>query len=200
MAAIQSERPGTMGAIIGLSAERVGELCRDRARRRQRLAGEPQHACHRRSSRARRSAVVKLLELAEPTAGERAIRLQVGGGVSQRADGARAERPGGDDAGPSVAGSASRRWSQTRPRRWYDSASGVREALVAQIASPVLWVDCVRTLDRTRASHRFSSSAPGRVLSGLVSQVEPEAETFAADSPKKLAKFLERKPTPDGLA
>jgi len=38
----------------------------------------------------------------------------------------------------------------------------------------------------------FLELGSGRVLSGLVRQVEPEAETFAADSPKKLAKFLER--------
>jgi [acyl-carrier-protein] S-malonyltransferase len=71
------------------------------------------------------------------------------------------------------------------------SADDVRAALVAQIASPVLWVQCVRTLIDAGVTS-FLELGPGRVLSGLVRQVEPEAETFAADSPKKLAKFLEQ--------
>ncbi len=37
-----------------------------------------------------------------------------------------------------------------------------------------------------------SSSGSGRVLVGLVRRIDPEVDAFAADSPKKLAKFVER--------
>jgi len=39
---------------------------------------------------------------------------------------------------------------------------------------------------------RFLELGSGRVLSGLVRQIDGDVETFAADSPKKLAKFVER--------
>jgi hypothetical protein len=38
----------------------------------------------------------------------------------------------------------------------------------------------------------FLELGSGRVLGGLVRQIEPEAEVLSADSPKKLSKFLER--------
>ena len=65
------------------------------------------------------------------------------------------------------------------------------EALVAQIASAVRWVDCVQTLV-SNGCDRFLELGSGRTLSGLVRQIDSEVETFSADSPKKLAKFAER--------
>ena len=38
----------------------------------------------------------------------------------------------------------------------------------------------------------FLELGPGRVLSGLVRQIDPDVETFPADSPEKLATFKER--------
>jgi [acyl-carrier-protein] S-malonyltransferase len=67
----------------------------------------------------------------------------------------------------------------------------VREALIAQIASPVLWIDCVRTL-RREGCDTFLELGSGRTLSGLIRQIDGDAETFSADSPKKLEKFAER--------
>jgi [acyl-carrier-protein] S-malonyltransferase len=71
------------------------------------------------------------------------------------------------------------------------TADEVREALIAQIASPVLWVDTVRTL-RAEGCDVFLELGAGRTLSGLIRQIDRDAETFAADSPKKLAKFADR--------
>ena len=71
------------------------------------------------------------------------------------------------------------------------TADGVNAALVAQIASPVLWADCVRTLV-DNGCDTFLELGPGRTLSGLVRQIDPEVQTFAADSPGKLDKFVER--------
>jgi [acyl-carrier-protein] S-malonyltransferase len=57
--------------------------------------------------------------------------------------------------------------------------------------SPVLWVACVETLVENGCD-TFLELGSGRVLTGLVRQINSDVETFAADSPKKLAKFLER--------
>jgi [acyl-carrier-protein] S-malonyltransferase len=189
MAAIQSQRPGTMGAIIGLSAERVGELC-ETARAAGSVAPANLNTPTQTVVSGEEDAVVKLLELAEADGAERAIRLQVGAAfhseLMEPVQSALAETMEGlqwQDPHPPLVSNAS--------AKAVDSADGVREALVAQIASPVLWVDCVRTLVNAGVTS-FLELGSGRTLSGLVRQVEPEAETFAADSPKKLAKFLER--------
>jgi [acyl-carrier-protein] S-malonyltransferase len=189
MAAIQSQRPGTMGAIIGLTAERVGELC-ETARAAGSVSPANLNTPTQTVVSGEEDAVVKLLELAEADGAERAIRLQVGAAfhseLMEPVQSALAETMQGlqwQDPHPPLVSNAS--------AKAVDSASGVREALVAQIASPVLWADCVHTLVDAGVTS-FLELGSGRVLSGLVRQVEPEAETFAADSPKKLAKFLER--------
>jgi [acyl-carrier-protein] S-malonyltransferase len=189
MAAIQSQRPGTMGAIIGLSAERVGELC-ETARAAGSVSPANLNTPTQTVVSGEEDAVVRLLELAEADGAERAIRLQVGAAfhseLMEPVQSALAETMQGlqwQDPHPPLVSNAS--------AKAVDSADGVREALVAQIASPVLWADCVRTLVDAGVTS-FLELGSGRVLSGLVRQVEPEAETFAADSPKKLAKFLER--------
>jgi [acyl-carrier-protein] S-malonyltransferase len=68
-------------------------------------------------------------------------------------------------------------------------AAGVREALIAQIASPVRWVDCVQTLVASGCTD-FLELGPGRVLSGLVRQVAGgDVRAVSADSPSKLEEF-----------
>jgi len=189
MAEIQSQRPGTMGAVIGLPAEQVSELC-ETARAAGSVAPANLNTPTQTVVSGEEAAVVKLLELAEAAGAERAIRLQVGAAfhseLMEPVQTALARKMQGldwKDPNPPLVSNAS--------AKTVDSATGVREALVAQIASPVLWVDCVRTLVDAGVTS-FLELGSGRVLSGLVRQVEPEAETFAADSPKKLEKFLER--------
>ena len=189
MAAIQSERPGTMGAIIGLPAERVGELCRE-ASASGTVAPANLNTPVQTVVSGEESAVVAVLALAEQAGAERAIRLQVGAAfhseLMEPVQSALAEKMEGlqwQAPSPPLVSNAS--------AQVVNGAEQVRAALVAQIASPVLWAQCVRTLIDAGVTS-FLELGPGRVLSGLVRQVEPEAETFAADSPKKLGKFLEQ--------
>jgi [acyl-carrier-protein] S-malonyltransferase len=68
------------------------------------------------------------------------------------------------------------------------TGEAVRQALIEQIASPVLWADCVAALVG-QDCRAFLELGPGRVLSGLVQQIDPSLEVFAADSPSKLSGF-----------
>jgi [acyl-carrier-protein] S-malonyltransferase len=68
------------------------------------------------------------------------------------------------------------------------TGADVRTALLTQIASPVLWVDCVQTLVGEGVT-TFLEVGPGRVLAGLVRQIATDVETFSADSPERLAEF-----------
>ena len=189
MADIQSERPGAMAAIIGLDADRVAELC-EQASEAGPVAPANLNTPVQVVCSGEEAAVLRLLELAEAAGADKAIRLQVGAAFHsvlmepvQRAMGE--EMSGLDWADPEVplAGNASGELRTT--------GQEIHEALVAQIASPVLWVDCVRTLIDSGCD-TFLELGPGRVLGGLVRQIDREVESFSADSPKKLAKFVER--------
>jgi [acyl-carrier-protein] S-malonyltransferase len=189
MADIQSERPGAMAAIIGMPAERVEELCVEASAvgsvAPANLNTPAQIVCS-----GEEAAVVKLLELAEEAGADKAIRLQVGAAFHSvlmepvQAEMAKEmENVSWSDPETPLVGNATGQVKTT--------GDEVREALVAQIASPVLWVTCVETLV-DNGCDTFLELGSGRVLTGLVRQINPDVETFAADSPKKLGKFLER--------
>jgi [acyl-carrier-protein] S-malonyltransferase len=189
MAGIQSERPGAMAAIIGLPRDKVEELCSEASAEGSvapaNLNTPEQIVCS-----GEEAAVEKLLELAEAAGADKAIRLKVGAAfhselmepVQRKMAEAMAGVSWSDPETPMV-GNATAELKTTGDQ--------VREALIAQIASPVLWVDCTRTLTENGCD-TFLELGSGRVLSGLVRQIDPEVETFAADSPKKLEKFRER--------
>jgi [acyl-carrier-protein] S-malonyltransferase len=189
MAGIQSERPGAMAAIIGLPADRVEELCSE-ARADGSVAPANLNTPEQIVCSGEEKAVEKLLELAEGAGADKAIRLKVGAAFHselmepvQKKMAEAMEGVSWSDPEIPMVGNASAELKTTGDQ--------VREALVAQIASPVLWVDCTRTLVENGCD-TFLELGSGRVLSGLVRQIDSDVETFAADSPKKLAKFRER--------
>jgi [acyl-carrier-protein] S-malonyltransferase len=73
------------------------------------------------------------------------------------------------------------------------TGAAARAALVEQMASPVLWVDVIRTL-RAEGVTTFLELGPGRVLSGLVRQIDPEAEIANANSRASLEGFVAAHP------
>jgi [acyl-carrier-protein] S-malonyltransferase len=189
MAAIQSERPGAMAAIIGLPHERVEELCAE-ASAEGAVAPANLNTLTQIVCSGEEAAVEKLLELAEAAGADKAIRLKVGAAfhsvLMEPVQKRLAETMEGldwSDPGTPLVGNASGAVKTT--------AAEVREALIAQIASPVLWVECTRTLV-DNGCDTFLELGSGRVLTGLVRQIDADVETFAADSPKKLGKFAER--------
>jgi [acyl-carrier-protein] S-malonyltransferase len=189
MAQIQSDRPGAMAAIMGLSLDQVQELCATVSSvglvAPANLNTPSQIVCS-----GEVDAVLALIEVAERAGADRAVRLQVGAAfhselmrpVQEQMAGALADASWNEPQTP-LAANASGELKQT--------AEEIREALVAQIASPVRWVDCVGTL-RRQGCDTFLELGSGRTLSALIRQIDREAQTFAADSPSKLARFAER--------
>jgi [acyl-carrier-protein] S-malonyltransferase len=189
MAEIQSQRPGAMAAIIGLDAEALRALC-DEASSAGIVAPANLNTPTQTVVSGEEPAVVKLMELALEAGAAKAIRLQTGGAfhselmrpvqekLKQLMETLSWENP----EVPLVANASGSAIS---------TADEVRSALVAQIASPVRWVDCVATM--ADADCGFIELGPGRVLSGLVRGTAPKAATFAADSPARLVKFLEQR-------
>jgi [acyl-carrier-protein] S-malonyltransferase len=189
MADIQSERPGAMAAVIGLPAEQVEELCRQASE-----IGTVRPANFNTPAQiivsGEEAAVEKVIELAEQAGAKRALRLQVGAAFHselmepvQRKLGEAMDAITWNDPETPLVSNASGKVVAT--------GEEVHRALVAQIASPVLWVDCVETMVENGCD-TFLELGPGRVLSGLVRQIDGDVETFPADSPEKLATFQER--------
>jgi [acyl-carrier-protein] S-malonyltransferase len=182
MAEVQVQRPGAMGAVIGLPSEAVAELC---AR-----VGEVEPANLNTPTQTvvsgEEAAVAELLARASEAGADRAVRLQVGAAFHSRAmrpvQAAMARRMEGlawRDPEIALAANASGTLVST--------AEEVHAALVAQIASPVRWVACVEALLAAGAGS-FLELGPGRVLTGLLKAIAPGVSGAAADGPEKVAR------------
>jgi len=194
MNAAQTERPGTMAAIIGLPIEQLEELCRTASE-----AGVVSPANLNTSQQivvsGEVAGVERVMELAQEAEADKVVRLQVGAAFHSEL------------MKPAQAKMA----EAMEDVEWHDpevpmasnasgglvtNADAVREALIAQIASPVRWVDCVRTLDSEGATS-YVEVGPGRVLSGLVKQIlGMETDVVAADSAAKLENAAAAKTAP----
>jgi [acyl-carrier-protein] S-malonyltransferase len=65
-----------------------------------------------------------------------------------------------------------------------------RDLLVAQLTSPVRWVECVETM-RVRAPDVWVELGPGKVLSGLMKRIDREQVVRAVGDPHELSTFIE---------
>jgi [acyl-carrier-protein] S-malonyltransferase len=62
-----------------------------------------------------------------------------------------------------------------------------RESLVRQVSQPVLWSESVQLMSETLGVETFVEVGPGKVLSGLVRQIAPEARTLNVETPEGVA-------------
>jgi [acyl-carrier-protein] S-malonyltransferase len=188
MAEIQKERPGTMAAIIGLPAEQLADLCKSAS-----TSGLVTLANLNTPTQivvsGEAAGVDALIELARNAGAEKTVRLQVGAAfhsplmqtVQTRLGEVMDELKWADPSIPLVANASG---------AVLTTADDVHHALLAQIASPVQWVACVRKM-REVGCGTFLEVGSGRVLTGLVRQIDPDVEAAAADSPQKIARFAE---------
>jgi [acyl-carrier-protein] S-malonyltransferase len=192
MAGAQSERPGTMAAVIGLEAERLEELCRE-ASSHGTVSPANLNTPTQIVVSGEEDAVVDLMRLAEEAGADKVVRLQVGAAfhsvlmkpVQERMRAAMEQVSFVDPEVPLVSNASGQAVT---------TADEVREALIAQIASPVRWVDCVRTLDAAGCA-TYLELGSSRVLSGLVRQVlGMETDAASVDSPAKLESFTASRP------
>ena len=188
MAQIQADRPGAMAAVLGMSADVLAELCA-RAADVGLVSLANLNTPDQIVVSGEDAAVDRLMELAREAGAGRVIRLQVGAAfhsalmapVQARMAEEVETVAWRDPAVPLVANASGEALSQ---------GSQIRQALIAQIAGPVQWTSCVQTL-RGAGCDTFLEVGPGRVLSGLVRQIDRAVETSAADSAQKLESFAQ---------
>ncbi len=68
-------------------------------------------------------------------------------------------------------------------------AAEIRADMVRQLTSPVRWTESVRFMVEAGV-HCFVETGPGSVLSGLVSRIAPEAQSWSLDSPEGISRLL----------
>ncbi len=69
------------------------------------------------------------------------------------------------------------------------TAEGARDALIEQVTGAVRWVDCVRTLVGAEAE-LFIEVGPGKVLCGLLKQIDPAQKSMNVEDAASLEKAL----------
>lgn len=66
----------------------------------------------------------------------------------------------------------------------------IKQLMIEQIYTPVLWVDCTRTLVESGVT-QVVECGPGKVLSGLCRRIEKSLSAFATETPADLDKALD---------
>jgi [acyl-carrier-protein] S-malonyltransferase len=187
MAEIQERSPGAMAATGGVEEARLAELCAEAA------DGQALGAANLNSPKqivvsGEVAAVERLLALLEAEPGARGMRLPVGAAfhsslmvpVREELRGPLGEVELATPATPLVANHSG------LP---VDDAEGVRTALIEQIAKPVRFADCVRSMVDAGCTS-FLELGPGKVLTGLVRQVAGrDMDTATADSRETIEAF-----------
>lgn len=67
----------------------------------------------------------------------------------------------------------------------------IRELLTTQIASPVMWTDCVRALVDAGMT-RFGECGPGSVLCGLNRRIDKTIDSFPLETPEGIQSLIDK--------
>jgi len=169
---------GTMAAVLGLDKESVYAVCEEAARYgvvevanlncpgQVVIAGET-------------AAVDRAIELAKERGAKRAVRLQVSapfhcslmGAAGERLAGALRAIPIADPLVPLV---------NNADAELLTNRKEIAGSLVRQVTSPVRWDDVVRRLVKEGVTF-FLELGPGKVLTGLIKRIAPEATALYAE-------------------
>lgn len=180
-------RDGAMAAIIGLDDARLGEL----------VAGASEHGVFVVANRnapgqvvvsGERPAIEAGAELARSLGAKRAIVLPVsvaahGPLMAGAADGMRATLAGITFHDPTVPLLAN------ADGRAIETAGGCRTELVEHLTTGVDWIRIVKRMAAAGVT-TFVEIGPGRVLTGLIKRIVPDAQAIAADDPTSFDRLL----------
>lgn len=180
-------RDGAMAALIGLDDARLSEL----------VAGASEHGIFVVANRnapgqvvvsGERPAIEAGAELAKSLGARRAIVLPVSVAahsplMAEAADGMRAAMAGitfHDPTTPLLANADA---------RTIETADACRAELVDHLTAGVDWIRIVERMAAAGVT-TFVEIGPGRVLTGLIKRILPDAEAIAADDPASLDRIL----------
>ncbi len=180
---------GAMAALLGLSMEAVDAVCREAAQ------GEVLSPANLNSPAqiviaGHRGAVERAVELAKARGAKRAILLNVSAPFHCALMQPAAERLGRDLDEVRISDPHPPLVNNVDAQAVHDART-VREGLKRQVTAPVRWTETVQKLQSEGVS-LFIEAGPGKVLSGLVRQIDRAAETLRAEDSATLNETLER--------
>jgi [acyl-carrier-protein] S-malonyltransferase len=168
---------GAMAALLGLDAGAVDEICRE-------AAGDQVVSAANLNSPAQiviagdRAAVERAVELAKARGAKRAILLNVSAPFH-----CSLMKPAADrlavDLDAVVIGNPKAPLVNNADAAIVRTAGEVRDGLKRQVTSPVKWTDSMLAL-RREGANVLIEAGPGKVLSGLMRQIDREAQTWRA--------------------
>ena len=180
---------GAMAALLGLRLDAVEEVCREAAQ------GEVVSPANLNSPSqvviaGHKSAVVRAVELAKQRGAKRAILLNVSAPFHCALMQPAADRLAQDldaaeirDSQVPVVNNV-----EAKPVR---TAAALREGLKRQVTAPVEWEKSMRTL-LGEGCGRFIEAGPGRVLTGMLRQIDRNVECLRVEDMASLHEVLER--------
>jgi [acyl-carrier-protein] S-malonyltransferase len=180
-------RDGAMAALIGLDDAKLPEL----------LAAASAHGVFVVANRnapgqvvvsGERSAIEAGAELAKGLGAKRAIVLPVSVAahsplMAEAAEGMRAALAAVTFSDPAVPLLAN---ADARP---LETAAACRAELVEHLTAGVDWIGAVERMEAAGVT-TFVEVGPGKVLTGLIKRIDPDAEVIAADDPANLERIL----------
>jgi [acyl-carrier-protein] S-malonyltransferase len=179
--------PGGMTAIFGLDKETLTAICEE-----VRDAGSVEVANHNSPAQVvltgAKEALQKAAELAKKKGAKLSVPLKVSGPWHSRFMAEAKEQMRQVLAGYAVARPSFPVISNVTARVYPNDPDGIREALVAQMVTPVLWTDSVERL--IQDGHRlFVEVGPGKALAGLMRDINREAKVVNVQHPDDLSKL-----------
>ena len=180
---------GAMAAVLALDAEQVAQACADAARETgQEVAAANLNSPSQTVVSGALAAVEKAAALAKARGARRAVLLPVSAPFH-----CRLMAPAQEEVARVLDAAA-----LSDPRfpvaanvtgELITSATSARDALVRQVTGAVRWMDCVRVLAASGAEV-FVEVGPGKVLCGLLRQIDPALKTLNVEDAASLEKTL----------
>ncbi len=175
---------GTMAAVLGLGAEEVAALCAEVSREGAVVEVANDNSPGQLVISGHNAAVEEAGQRIKAAGAKRVVPLPVSApfhcslmvSAGERLGAVLAEVPFADPGLTVVA---------NVDARTYEKGAEVPERLVRQVSQPVRWQDCVRALAAAGVG-LFVEVGPGKVLSGLIRRIVPDAEVANVEDPATL--------------
>jgi [acyl-carrier-protein] S-malonyltransferase len=178
---------GGMTAVFGLGKETLTAICEE-----VKDAGSVEVANHNSPAQVvltgTKEALQKAAELAKKKGAKLSVSLKVSGPWHSRFMAEAGELMRGALANHAVARPSFPVVSNVTADVYPDDPDRIREGLVAQMVNPVLWVDTIEKFIRD-GHHLFVEVGPGKVLAGLMRDINREAKVLNVQQPEDLSKL-----------